>query len=99
MFSDAPYQLLGDFLGGRRQLTFPKDSSEVCVRYPIFIEPTSLAPEANETFDLSFTATGLLGGNMTTATGRSMVTIKDETPGCKNMTCTLYLCVFGGQGF
>ena len=84
---------MGDFRGGRRQLTFPKDSSEVCVRYPIFIEPIGAGREPNETFDLSFTATGLLGGNMTTATGRSMVTIKDETIISKNMTCTC-ICVF-----
>ncbi|XP_019849170.1 PREDICTED: uncharacterized protein LOC100641243 [Amphimedon queenslandica] len=69
---------LGDFFGGKRQLTFPKDSSQVCASYEIFIEPTGSAPETNETFDVSFTASGLLGGNRTTATGRSMVTIKDS---------------------
>ena len=88
---------MGDFVGGTRQLTFPKDSQEVCVLYEILIEPTFLGAENNETFDVSFEATGPLGGNRFTATGQSMVTIKDEPPPIgKQMTCAW---VFLRQGF
>ena len=96
MFADGPYPL-GDFVGGTRQLTFPKDSQEVCVLYEIHIEPTFLGAENNETFDVSFEATGPLGGNRFTATGQSMVTIKDEPPKSKQVTCAWGF--FVRQGF
>ena len=51
----------------------------MCTTFQITVDPVGLArAEGNETFSVTFTVTGALGGGATSAFGRSIVTIKDD---------------------